>query len=37
MVRVGGGYMKIEEFVNTHQSKEIDRLKLRMNRHKKTL
>lgn len=27
MVRVGGGYMSIEEFVEKHQVKEIDKLK----------
>lgn len=30
MVRVGGGYMTIEEFVEKHQIKEIDKLKLQM-------
>ena len=32
MVRVGGGYMKIEEFVDTHSNKETERLKLKMAR-----
>lgn len=30
MVRVGGGYMTIEEFVEKHQVNEIDKLKKQM-------
>lgn len=35
MIRVGGGYMTIEEFVDKHVEKEITNLKVRMKREKK--
>ena len=37
MVRVGGGFMSIEEFVNKHMNKEIISLKLRMTKERKKL
>jgi hypothetical protein len=37
MVRVGGGFMTIEEFIDKHSTKEIMNLKLRMVKEKKTL
>jgi hypothetical protein len=37
MVRVGGGFMTIEEFIDKHSTKEIMNLKLRMAKEKKTL
>ncbi len=37
MVRVGGGFMTIEEFIDKHSAKEIMNLKLRMAKEKKTL
>lgn len=30
MVRVGGGYMTIQEFVESHSKKETEQLKLKM-------
>ena len=30
MVRVGGGFLSIQEFVSRHQEKEIDKLKTQM-------
>lgn len=30
MVRVGGGFLNIQEFVSRHQDKEIDKLKTQM-------
>lgn len=35
MIRVGGGYMTIEEFVDKHVEKEITNLKVRMKKEKK--
>ena len=37
MVRVGGGFMNIEEFVEKHSTKEILSLKLKMNKERKKL
>jgi hypothetical protein len=37
MVRVGGGFMSIEEFVNKHSSKEIFKLRGQMAKEKKKL
>ncbi|TNV80471.1 hypothetical protein FGO68_gene15457 [Halteria grandinella] len=37
MVRVGGGFMSIEEFVDKHQSKEILNLRLKMVKERKKL
>jgi hypothetical protein len=37
MVRVGGGFMSIEEFVEKHQNKEILQLKLKMTKERKKL
>ncbi len=35
MIRVGGGYMTIEEFVDKHIEKEIANIKIRMKRDQK--
>jgi hypothetical protein len=37
MVRVGGGFMNIEEFVDKHSTKEILSLKLKMTKERKKL
>ncbi len=37
MVRVGGGFMNIEEFVDKHSTKEILALKLKMTKERKKL
>ncbi len=37
MVRVGGGFMNIEEFVDKHSNKEILALKLKMTKERKKL
>ena len=37
MVRVGGGFMNIEEFVGKHSSKEILSLRLKMVKDRKKL
>jgi hypothetical protein len=37
MVRVGGGFMTIEEFVDKHSAKEILALKLKMVKDRKKL
>lgn len=37
MVRVGGGFMTMEEFVDKHSAKEIFQLKVRMARDKKKM
>lgn len=37
MVRVGGGFMTIEEFVDKHSNKEILNLKLKMTKERKKL
>ena len=37
MIRVGGGFMGIEEFVGTHQQKEILQLRLKMTKERKKL
>ncbi len=37
MVRVGGGFMSIEEFVDKHMNKEILSLKLKMAKERKKL
>jgi hypothetical protein len=37
MVRVGGGFMKIEEFIDKHAEKEIVGLRIRMKKQNKNL
>ena len=37
MVRVGGGFMTMEEFIDKHSEKEIFSLKLKMAKEKKKL
>ena len=37
MVRVGGGFMNIEEFVEIHSDKEIMKLRVKMAKEKKKL
>lgn len=37
MVRVGGGYMTIAEFMQTHEEKEIKKLKTEMKKQDITL
>lgn len=37
MVRVGGGFMTIEEFFNKHSNKEILNLRLKMTKERKKL
>lgn len=37
MVRVGGGFMTIEEFLEKHSAKEIINLRLRMAKERKKL
>ena len=37
MIRVGGGFMGIEEFVDKHSQKEILALKLKMAKERKKL
>ena len=37
MVRVGGGFMELEEYVEKHSPKEIQKLRIKMANEKKKL